>query len=708
MRRLRSHAVRKSHTEPDRDVTLPAVPVVGESWAPLFLRRFVSWSLSAAATAAALALVTDFTRLVLAHAGLVNAIGAAINGAAVGILIGYVAGLYLGLLGALSRRAAKSWPRLKLLWPIVAAAPMGTAAWGITHAPHVVALRGAMVLVLSGLGVLFTWAAHRPLKRVARLATLIAGGLALLTDVWASRWHYREVHDLLQLVTLSSAVALATPIRRAVAWLPRSRLVLLVAGGLAFSAATVWLVDPLIPGWRPAAADGGLYGPALTRAARWLTDFDGDGFSALAWGGDCDDFDASRNPFARDAHGHHDANCNGIDPPEHPSDADRGLAPASGDPALAPEVPLVLLITMDSVRAEVLRPEAMPQLSAAATEALVLRKTYSAGTRTIVSLPWLQRGWRDGAALAGRATAAGVRTALVFGANVPAVLAQVREGFEEVLVPQEPRWDAHTVTELALARIARRAPDERLYLWAHYFDAHTPYPTARVGNAPAELPESYAHYLAGVQEMDAEIARLLAQLRATGLLAQSVVLLTSDHGEGFGEHGVLFHAVAAYEELVRVPALLFAPGLAPGNTHLLASHSDVQPTLLGALGLLQPEDELFGRSWLRLRGGSAGPLHTFVAVRTAHAVSGGNVVSPMMAIVTPRYKAVRILEDNLLEIYDLAADPGEEHNVSWVDPPLARRLHRMLSLYRDLDGFPDAFDRSELQNFRGRFVHSSE
>jgi hypothetical protein len=76
--------------------------------------------------------------------------------------------------------------------------------------------------------------------------------------------------------------------------------------------------------------------------------------------------------------------------------------------------------------------------------------------------------------------------------------------------------------------------------------------------------------------------------------------------------------------------------------------------------------------------------------------------------VTPRYKAVRILEDNLLEIYDLAADPGEEHNVSWVDPPLARRLHRMLSLYRDLDGFPDAFDRSELQNFRGRFVHSSE
>jgi len=651
--------------------------------------------------------LTDFTRLMLAGRGLVNAAGAAVNGAAVGIIIGYAAGLYLAVLGTLARKAAVSWPWLKAVWPVAGAAPMVTAAWAITSVPHVVSLRVFAVVVLGGVGVLLTWAAHRPTARGARISAMVVGGLALLTDVWASRWHYREVHDLLELVALSSVVTLATPVRRAVAWEPARTLGTIVAASLAFAAAVVWLVDPLIPGWRPAAADGGLYGPAFTRAIRWMTDFDGDGFSALAWGGDCDDFNASRNPFAHDVPGAHDRNCNGVDPPAHPTDEDRGLGPPIGDPALTPPAPLVLLLTADSLRAELLRPETMPQLTALASTGLVRRRTDAAGTRTIVSLPTLQRGWRDGDAVARRARAAGVRTTLVFGARVPEVLAQVRDGFEEVQAPEaEPRWDAAAVTDRVLERLGQRAPGERLYLWAHYFDAHSPYPAAETGTVPAGLHPSYAHYLTGVAAIDAEIARLLHRLRDSGALAQAVVIVTSDHGEGFGEHGVLFHAVSAFEELVRVPAILFAPGVSGAHTSLLASHSDVQPTLLGALGLLRPEDELFGRSWLRLRASAT--LHELVAIRTAHAVSGGNVVSPMFAVVTPRYKLVKVLEENLLELFDLAADPGEQTNVSWSEPALTRRLHHALSLYRDLDGFPDDFDRRELQNFRGRFTHSDD
>jgi hypothetical protein len=123
---------------------------------------------------------------------------------------------------------------------------------------------------------------------------------------------------------------------------------------------------------------------------------------------------------------------------------------------------------------------------------------------------------------------------------------------------------------------------------------------------------------------------------------------------------------------------------------------------------MQPSDELFGRSWLRLRAPWPGPLHAFVAIRTAHAVSGGSVVSPMMAIATTSHKLVQVIEDNTLSLYDLEADPGEQHNASWTQPALTRRLRRMLALYRDLDGFPDDFDRSELRNFRGRFVQTED
>jgi hypothetical protein len=104
---------------------------------------------------------------------------------------------------------------------------------------------------------------------------------------------------------------------------------------------------------------------------------------------------------------------------------------------------------------------------------------------------------------------------------------------------------------------------------------------------------------------------------------------------------------------------------------------------------------------LRLRGGNGAPLRQFAFVRSAHAASGGDVVSPMMAIIFGRYKLIKTLEDNLMELYDVMSDPAESVDRLSDEPDVARRLERAAELYRDLAGYPNTADRTDLRNFRG-------
>jgi hypothetical protein len=678
------------------------------SWGQRFGCSAVGWGLTGALVVAGLALATDSIRLLVSGVGVVNALGAGLTAASLGVLIGLLGGLGVATLETLARAVGTGRPWLSPLWPLLGALPVGLGAWVILDVgpDQYQSSRLALVLLVAGMGAVLSWAAHRDSRPVARIAAQSLAGVALTIHVYASSWHYRELHDLLELITILGLAALAAPIRRAItAWAP-ARLWRLGLGAPAGALALLLAVESLVPGWRPASGDGGLYGPALTRAVRWLADLDGDGFSALAWGGDCDDFDAGKHPFAEDEPGSDDANCNGTDQPASPTLKDLGLAPARGEPQLGRAARLVLLLSIDALRDDAFRPEVMPELTAAARQGLWLRRNYASGTRTVVSVALTQRGTMRGEPIARRAAGAGIESTLIFGVHAPRVRSQIEPGFGRVLAPETGRWDARVVTDHLLAELDRGPPGGRLYLLAHYYDAHAPYPRAALEGLP--LPpgrlESYRNYAAGLARIDRQIGRVFARLREKGWLDQTVVLVASDHGEGFGEHRLTYHSVSAYEEMVRVPSVLWAPGLTPGSSELLVSHSDIYPTLLGALGLLQPADERFGRSWLRLRAAPLAPLHEFVVVRSAHAARGGEVISPMIALVTRRHKLVQVLEENLIDLYDLAVDPGERHNISWRQPALRRDLQRRLAIYRDIDGFPSTFERNDLRQYKGRFV----
>ena len=481
-----------------------------------------------------------------------------------------------------------------------------------------------------------------------------------------------------------------------------------VVAMIVVSIAVTFVSTRLFPGWRARAIAHAEYMPRLARAFRTIVDFDGDGFSPIAWGGDCNDLDAARNPLAREEAVGRDMNCNGVALEAQPRDEDRGLARPAGDPDLARgEVDLALLISVECLASDAFTPEVMPRLTEYARRGVVFTRLYAAGSRTHLTLPLLQRSHDRAPPITTRLAAAGVLSTAVLG-YFDREMADIVAGFRVLnlqtnekpvhpliaVVPPlrhiEGEADATAITNRAIDDLREHA-GQLHYLWLHYFDTHWPYrprPASERIAAPPGRPRELGEFLTEAHHVDAEIGRLLDRLDSDGSLGRALVIVTADHGEGFGRHGIRYHGVSAYEMLVHVPGFIIAPGLAPGRYDGLVSHRDIPATLLGAFGQVkhEPSIERFGRSWLRLRAAPTAPLHRFVVTRSSRAVAVSGFAMPMAAIIEDRYKLIVTFEDGLVELYDLAADPDEQHDLA---PHLELpRLRRALEVYRDLDGYP--------------------
>jgi arylsulfatase A-like enzyme/Flp pilus assembly protein TadD len=226
-------------------------------------------------------------------------------------------------------------------------------------------------------------------------------------------------------------------------------------------------------------------------------------------------------------------------------------------------------------------------------------------------------------------------------------------GGPEFLNTLQKRGDATTTEAIAWLEGARRArPDGRVFLWLHLYDPHDPY----------EPPEPWASRFAG-RPYDGEVAfaddlvgRLDAVLVRLGMRDDTALVVTSDHGEGLGDHGETLHGFFVYETTLRVPFLVRGPGIAPG-TRLsgTVALADVFPTALEMLGLPPLSGTLSGHSLApELRGGPA---------RAEAAVYAESLVpllhfgwSDLRVLRDGRYKYIQAPRP---ELYDLANDPGE-------------------------------------------------
>lgn len=385
---------------------------------------------------------------------------------------------------------------------------------------------------------------------------------------------------------------------------------------------------------------------------------------------------------------------------------DRGEAgPRAGHTVIAgPRLPLagldLVLVTVDALRADRLRALGgrgrTPTLDAVAASALVFRRAYCATPHTSYSIASLMMGTyaRSVLALPGRAHEhgtlaswlgeAGYATAGFFPPAVFAVdgerfgpLRARRFGFSTAI---ETYADAATRVREVERWLDGRAPGERAFVWVHLFEPHEPY-ERHASHPYGDARE--ARYDAECSAADDAIRDLRAAFARRGRRAAWV--LTADHGEEFGEHGGSFHGTSVYDEQVRVPLLIEAPGLAHTVIDAPVSLVDLAPTLLAGVGLARPP---------RVRGNNLG---AFALGGVTDALAFASTGSLRM-VATARDKLIADLSDGTLERYDLRTDPGETRNLADLDPARARALRG------EIEAWEASHARIESQSAAGEAV----
>jgi arylsulfatase A-like enzyme/Flp pilus assembly protein TadD len=192
------------------------------------------------------------------------------------------------------------------------------------------------------------------------------------------------------------------------------------------------------------------------------------------------------------------------------------------------------------------------------------------------------------------------------------------------------------------------------FVWVHLFDPHQPY----------EPPEPFRSQYPGnpydgeIAFVDSALGKLLDFLEDRDLRDRTAVIFTADHGESLGEHGESTHGYFAYNATLHVPLILALPGAKPARVEANVCHVDVFPTVCGLLGKKEPQG-LQGRSLLPLvRGQGLAARPVYFEALTAYYNRNW---APLRGYIQGREK---YMDSPIPEVYDLDKDFGELDNVA--------------------------------------------
>ena len=226
--------------------------------------------------------------------------------------------------------------------------------------------------------------------------------------------------------------------------------------------------------------------------------------------------------------------------------------------------------------------------------------------------------------------------------------------------PEQLETSVH-LTDLALSALERlSAGDAPFFLWVHYLDPHRAY--LRHDEWMNLGEDDASRYAVEVAWTDRELGRLLTVAEQDPRLA---VVVLADHGEEFLDHGGLSHGHTLYEELIHVPLMLRAPGVAPGIEETAVGTLDVAPTLLQLAGLPVPSS-FQGRPLLPAP--SARPV--FSEVERA---------ADKRSVLDWPYKLIWDAGEGRGELYHLQDDPGELRDLMSEQPERAEALKALLA-----------------------------
>lgn len=590
---------------------------------------------------------------------------------------------------------------------------LGGAAWlTVAWAAVFTAFRARTLAVLAPLAVVGCAAALLAASTPA--ARLLARGLAALDERWQRRRQRPLLtgRRLLALAALTAALSLlfldrflrkqlAVP-----ALLPilAPQLAIFLAPALALAGAAAWQLVPARRRarraftWGPLALAAAVLAGALSRRAAdpaLLLDL---------W---------SQPTFA-----------SRVIERVHPLEALRGdinpaaarLVPLAGAAGTAADHPDVILITIDTVRADrtppLLPTAAMPALAGLAAGGAAFTRAYAPGNVTRRSLPSLVtslsptrvRGRMSGwglrldprhVLLAERFAAAGYETAgflccehfwgpqrdLGWNRGLQ-TLRLIEDG--DALAQQARNW----LVERAAAQRSQKPGERRpLFLWMHFMEPHKWNGTAGLLPAPADV---LPRYDATLTRVDAMLATVLEGLAADP--RPRLIAVTSDHGEGLGEHATPYHSTNLYDSLLHVPLVITGPGIAPMRPAEVVGLIDVAPTLIELAGFaLPPPPQLEGRSLAPLLRGQR-PSDDEGGLAYAAMIPDLAVTERLEALIRGRWKIIRSGRSGPgangggagVELYDLIADPAEAVNLAGSAPQF-REMIQLLDARRALE-----------------------
>jgi arylsulfatase A-like enzyme len=423
----------------------------------------------------------------------------------------------------------------------------------------------------------------------------------------------------------------------------------------------------------------------------------------------------------------------------------RTHAPSSRTP-IAADAPNVLLLILDTVRAASLSlyghtVPTTPKLEQWARRGVVFENAIAPSSWTLpshaamltgryaheLSADWLvplerthatlaevlgARGYRTGGFVA-NPNYAGIETGLSRGferyRTRPVTLAQIVMSTElgqwlrtirsfqftarRVVLRSYPRKSAEVVNAEFLAWIGSSQP-RPFFAFLNYIDAHIPYHAP--DSVRAELPGAGAglegQYEVSIRYLDGQINALLTELEGRGLLRNTLVIVTSDHGEEFGTHGLQDHGTGLYLTQIQVPLVLLMEGKLPAGLRVTPAVSlrNVAATVLELAGGDHPvRPELPGASWARFwrtPGATVGPddlILTNLTPRPRPADWFRNADGELRSVVRDAHHYISN-PDGSEEIYNLRADPWETKNLI-SGKAVPRPLAPMRTLLRDID-----------------------
>jgi arylsulfatase A-like enzyme len=383
-----------------------------------------------------------------------------------------------------------------------------------------------------------------------------------------------------------------------------------------------------------------------------------------------------------------------------PAPAPPSAAPATSAAALSPPAKKpqnVLFVTIDSLRADMpwngYSRAIAPNLSALAEKCTTYERAYSVSSYTAKSVAAFLSGqypstlYRSGFFFASYANAnqfmaeqlheSGIATLGWFGHMYFSRAKGLEQGFDEWRTTPGITFDAETdnhvtsdkMTALGIELLGKpELAKKQFFAWAHYMDPHDQY--NRHEEAPSFGNKARDRYDQEVFFTDLWVKKLLDFVDQQSFAKDTYLVISADHGEAFGEHGMYKHAFELWDVLTHVPLLVCGPGIKAQRISERRSHIDLVPTFLDLLGQPVPAT-LPGKSLVpELTGvtpaASREPIYLELTEDSHN--------PPRRALIHGDYKLIWFGPSDKFQLFDLKQDPGEEKDLAKTAPEVLKDM----------------------------------